>query len=124
VVLKSLGKPGWRLAIMALSVLVLTVAFAVTVQWGIIAVAWALVGVTYGFAPLWLGAVHRLIGLSPRAYLSQIGAPLAAALVMTGVVIGLKPLISDWVLAWRVPTLVLAGVVVYGCYSRSLRSGN
>jgi O-antigen/teichoic acid export membrane protein len=114
VVLKSLGRPGWRLAIMALSVLVLVVAFAVTVQWGIIAVAWALVGVTYAFAPLWVGAVHRLIGLSPRAYLSQIGAPLGAALVMAAVVVGLKPLVDDWGLAWRVPALVLAGMAVYG----------
>lgn len=114
VVLKSLGKPGWRLVIMTVSVLVLVAAFAVTVQWGIIAVAWALVVVTYGFAPLWLTAVHRLIGLSPRTYLSQIGAPLVAALLMTAVVVGLKPLIADWRLAWRVLVLVLAGVAVYG----------
>ena len=114
VVLKSLGRPGWRLVIMTMSVLVLVAAFAVTVQWGIIAVAWALVAVTYGFAPLWLTAVHRLIDLSPRVYLSQIAAPLFASLVMTAVVVGVKPLIADWGLAWRVPVLVFGGVAVYG----------
>ena len=114
VVLKSLGKPGWRLVIMTFSVLVLVAAFAVTVQWGIIAVAWALVAVTYGLAPVWLAAVHRLIDLSPRVYVSQIGAPLIASAVMIAVVFGLKPLVADWRLAWRVPTLVVSGVVVYG----------
>lgn len=114
VVLKSLGKPGWRLVIMAISVAVLVVAFAVAVQWGIIAVAWALVVVTYGFGPFWLAAVNRLIDLSFRSYLAQIAAPLLAALTMAAVVLGLKPLIADWPLAWRAPSLVITGVVVYG----------
>lgn len=113
VVLKSLGRPGWRLAIMAVSVLVLVVAFGIAVQWGIVAVAWALVVVTYGMAPVWLIATHRLVELSVRKYLAQIGPPLLASVVMAGVVFALKSAVAVWPLTWRVPTLVATGVAAY-----------
>lgn len=113
VLLKSLGRPGWRLAIMTVGVVVLIGAFAVAVQWGIVAVAAALVVVTYAMAPAWLAAVHRLIRLSPLAYVRQIGPPLVASLLMTGLVFALKVGIEGWPLGLRVPTLVAFGVVVY-----------
>ncbi len=113
VVLKSLGRPGWRLVIMAVSVALLVAAFALTVQWGIVAVAWALVGVTYGMAPVWLAATHRLVGLGFRRYLEQVGPPLVASALMAGAVLSLKVLVDVWPLPWRVSALVVAGVLAY-----------
>lgn len=113
VVLKSLGRPGWRLVIMGISVVLLVTAFAVAVQWGIVAVAWALVAVTYLMAPVWLRAAHRLVGLSFRKYVAQIGPPFLASAVMTGCVFALKVVVEDLLLPWRVTVLVVAGVIVY-----------
>lgn len=114
VVLKSLGKPGWRLAIMTVSVLLLVGGFAVAVQWGIVAVAVTVVVVTYALAPVWLMATNRLIGLGGRRYLSQVGPPLLASIAMSLVVMGLKLGIEPWPLVWSVPTLVIVGIVTYG----------
>ena len=113
VVLKSLGRPGWRLVIMGVSVALLVGAFAIAVQWGIIAVAWALVIVTYLMAPVWLRATHRLVQLSFRKYIAQIGPPLVASGVMAGSLFALKVLVDSWLLPWRVTALVAVGMAVY-----------
>ncbi len=113
VVLKSLGRPGWRLVIMAVSVSLLVGAFAIAVQWGIVAVAWALVVVTYLMAPVWLRATHRLVDLSFRRYVAQIGPPLLASVVMAGGVFALKPFLDTWLLPWRFVALVTAGMMIY-----------
>lgn len=113
VVLKSLGRPGWRLAIMAVSVALVVAAFAVAVQWGIVAVAWALVGVTYAMAPVWLWATNRLVGLSFRRYLSQTGPPLVASLMMAALVLALELMVRDWPLLWQVVVLVATGIAAY-----------
>lgn len=114
VVLKSLGRPGWRMVIMAVSVALLVGAFAVAVQWGITAVAWALVIITYAMAPVWLAATHRLVELSFRRYLAQIVPPLVASALMVGSVFALKLAVGGLILPWRVTLLVLTGVLVYG----------
>lgn len=114
IVLKSLGRPGRRLAIMAVSVLLLVGGFAVAVQWGIVAVAFAVVAVTYLLAPVWLRATDRVIGLGAGRYVSQVGPPLLVSIAMALVVQGLKVGIESWPLVWRVPTLVMAGVLTYG----------
>lgn len=113
VVLKSLGRPGWRLVIMAVSVALLVAAFAVAVQWGIVAVAWALVAVTYGMAPVWLAATNRLVGLTPRRYLEQVGPPLIASLMMAGLVLALELIVDGWPLLWQVVLLVGSGIATY-----------
>lgn len=114
VVLKSLGRPGWRMTIMGVSVALLIGAFAVAVQWGIVAVAWALVVVTYLVAPVWLAATHRLVELSFRRYLAQVGPPMVASVAMAASVFGLKPAVDGLLLPWRVTVLVLVGVALYG----------
>lgn len=114
VVLKSLGRPGWRMVIMAVSVALLVGAFAVAVQWGITAVAWALVIITYAMAPVWLAATHRLVELSFRRYLAQIVPPLVASALMVGSVFALKLAVDGLILPWRVTLLVVTGVLVYG----------
>src|SRR5262249_51032764 len=60
-VLTGLGKPGWVLALTAINAAANVPAFAVAVQWGILAVAIAYVVRGYLLAPLPLLAVRRLV---------------------------------------------------------------
>ena len=113
-VIKAMGKPSWRVAIMGGIAVALVVAFAITVQWGIVAVALAMVIVTYLSAPVWIAATNRLIGLDARTYASQVWPPLVSASVMTGFVFLAKAMTSDLPLVWRVVTAIVVGVVTYG----------
>ncbi len=114
IVMKSLGKPSLRLTIMSLTAVALLVAFSIAVHWGIVAVATAFVLVTYLFAPAWLLGTRKLIGLSGARYLKQIGPPLLASVAMMVGVFGLKLLIGEVALVWRVLLLVTFGIVIYG----------
>ena len=114
IVMKSLGKPSLRLAIMGLTAATLLIAFSIAVHWGIVAVAAAFVIVTYLLAPAWLLGTRKLIGLEGGRYLKQIGPPLLASVVMMVGVFGLKLLIGDIALVWRVLLLVTVGMVIYG----------
>ncbi len=112
-VIKSLGKPQWRLLIMGITAVGLLVSFAYAVQFGIVAVALALVIVSYATAPLWLIATHRLIDLRFLTYLRQIGPSLIASLVMSAIVVGIKLIADGLPLLWLVVTLVLSGIASY-----------
>jgi O-antigen/teichoic acid export membrane protein len=113
IVMKSLGKPSWRLIIMALTTIVLVIAFAVVVHRGIVAVATAFAIVSFAFAPLWLLGTHKLIVLDARRYVRQMGPPLISASMMAASLVGLKPLIDDIGLFWEVALLVTAGAATY-----------
>lgn len=113
IVMKSLGKPSWRLAIMGVTAVLLVAGFAVAVQWGIVEVALALVIVTYVMAPAWLIGASRLINLSFGRYVRQIGPPFVATAVMTGAVFASKPAVSDLSVLWQVVVLVAVGVATY-----------
>jgi len=113
IVMKSLGKPSWRLSIMAITAVALVGAFWVAVQQGIVAVAMALAIVSFVLAPLWLYGAHKLITLEPRRYIRQIGPPLVSSLGMMAAVSGVKLLIDDVGLVWQVVFLVTTGVLTY-----------
>jgi PST family polysaccharide transporter len=113
IVMKSLGKPSWRLIIMGITAVLLIASFSVVVRSGIVAVAIAFVIVTYVMAPAWLFGVHRLIRLSPGRYLSQIVSPLVASAVMTAAVFATKPAVDGMGVLWQVVLLVAVGVVTY-----------
>ncbi len=113
-VIKSLGKPSWRVAIMGVTAALLVAGFAVAVQWGIVAVASALVVVTYVTAPAWLLATHRLISLNFLRYFREVGPPLLASGIMMAVLFALKPTIMALPLLWRTVILVASGAIIYG----------
>jgi len=113
IVMKSLGKPSWRLIIMGITAVLLVGAFAIVARRGVVAVAVAFVVVTSVMAPVWLFWVHRLISLSVARYLRQIGPALFASGVMTAVVFAAKLAVADVPLLWRVVLLVTLGVVTY-----------
>lgn len=113
IVLKSLGKPSWRLAIMALTAAALVIAFAIVVQHGIVAVATAFAIVSYALAPLWLWGTHKLIGLEAKRYIREIVPTLISALMMAASVWGLKPVVDGMGLVWEVVLLVAVGAATY-----------
>lgn len=112
-VIKSLGKPSWRVGIMGGTAVALVIAFSLAVRSGIVAVAVAMVVVTYAAAPAWLYATNRLIDIGPRRYLAQVWPPLLSSLVMTAVVFITKAAIGDLTLLWQVVIMVAAGVAAY-----------
>jgi len=89
-VMMASGKPQWRLLIGVVNAVTNVIAFALVVQWGIVAVAAAFVLQSYVFAPLPLSLVRRLIGIEWREYLSAYGPPLLGTLAIAAVVQGVK----------------------------------
>lgn len=112
-VMKSLGKPSWRLVITSIAAVANVGAFALVVHWGITAVAAAFAAVAYVLAPLSYVAVNRLVSIDARTYGHQIRSPFLASLLMAAVVIGLRLATATVPLALRVPGLVLAGMLTY-----------
>jgi PST family polysaccharide transporter len=89
-VMMASGKPQWRLMIGIVNAVTNVVAFALVVQWGIVAVAAAFVLQSYLFAPLPLILVRRLIHIEWTAYFSAYGPPLLGTLAIAAVVQGVK----------------------------------
>ena len=84
--LKAVGKPQWRFAMLSVTALLNVIGFALTVRWGIIAVAASYVCVGYLVAPFYLELVRRAIDMNTRTYLKQYIPAIACTLVM-GIVV-------------------------------------
>ena len=97
------GKAAWRLWINLLNAVANVGAFAIAVRWGIEAVAIAYVARGYLLAPVPLWAIHKLISIDVRKYLTQCIVPAMGTAVLIMVVISLTE-----ILATRVsPTLLI-----------------
>jgi PST family polysaccharide transporter len=102
------------------------IGFFIAVQWGIVAVAASFVLVGYLLSPVSVMAVRRLIHIEMRTYLRQFAPPLAASILMIGVIFGLKYLIPDPAINpyLELAIYVLSGgltyVLVLGLTNRSL----
>jgi PST family polysaccharide transporter len=112
-VIKALGKPAWRVAIMGVTAVAQVVAFAVAVRWGVLAVATALAVVTLTMTPVWFYAVHKLIGLSLATLARQLVTPAIASVLMVAVVLAVRSVVHELALVWQVPLLVATGVTTY-----------
>lgn len=113
-IMKALGKPSWRLGIVALEALGSVVGFIIAVRWGIVAVAAALAIANYSLAPVSLYATNKLVGLEAGRYSASLRAPFAASIAMAGVVAALKSPIEDLNLLIQVVILIGAGIITYG----------
>ncbi len=113
VVMKALGKPSWRLGIVALEAVGSVVGFIIAVRHGIVAVAAALAIANYALAPVSLFATDKLVRLDLRRYIGSLLAPLAASLGMVGVMALTKTATADLSLVLQVVALVSVGVTVY-----------
>ncbi|MEO1204452.1 MAG: lipopolysaccharide biosynthesis protein [Pseudomonadota bacterium] len=113
-VMLAKGKASWRLILNLLSAAVNLIGFLIAVRWGIVAVAAAYVLRAYLLSPLPLMLVNRLIGLDYRRYFANLAAPLAAALVMSGVLIAARGWLAPLVGGLQLTVALIAiGVAVY-----------
>lgn len=116
VVMKAMGKPSWRLGIVALEAVASLVGFAIAVRWGIVAVAASLGIVSYALAPVSLFATNKLIGLRARRCVRSILAPVGASIWMAALLLVARLVVPDLGLFWRTIFLVATGVMSYACY--------
>lgn len=113
-VILAAGKSSWRFWLTMVNAISNLIAFAVAVQWGIVAVAAAYVIRGYLFSPLPLWMVHRLIRIDLRTYLGQYIVPLIGSALMIGSIVLLRMALGD-VLPGTVQLViyVLTGAAVY-----------
>ncbi len=113
-VLVATGKPRTALFLTTVSAVSNVVAFAIAVQWGIVAVAAAYVIRGYLLSPLPVWMVKRVIDFRIREYVSRFAIPLGCSLLMVAVMLllreVLKPRVADIVL---IAPVALAGAVTY-----------
>jgi PST family polysaccharide transporter len=104
--IKALGKPSWRVAIVSINAVLNVVAFAFAVTHGINAVAIALVIVGYVVLPVSYWAVHRLMPVDPVTYVRHVWGPLAASLALAGAAFAVRRALED---GSPLVTLIAAG---------------
>ncbi|MGB9180385.1 MAG: lipopolysaccharide biosynthesis protein [Pyrinomonadaceae bacterium] len=118
----SLGRPQLIFWLATLSLIVLTLGFAIGVQWGLAGVAWtyAIVSPVVFILPHLLA--NRLMKLGLKTFMRVLVLPLFAATVM-GIVItlltarGFSPLSWDWA---NLSILILIGAIVYAAVIAAL----
>jgi O-antigen/teichoic acid export membrane protein len=108
-VIMASGRPGWALALTAVSGVANVVAFSIAVHWGIVAVAAAFVIRAYVLSPLPILAVRRLIGLSLRRYLAQYYAAGLGAAVMAALMLSIQQVSDEAALEWLVVGAIAGG---------------
>ncbi|MBD2360875.1 MOP flippase family protein [Anabaena minutissima FACHB-250] len=113
-VIMAMGKPSWKLALDGVQAVTNIVAFAIAVQWGIVAVAAAYVIRGYLMAPLTVWVVWKLVRINVVTYLRQGAAPLAATITMLGTIFAVKYLLGNIVnTSAMLAVAILVGAIVY-----------
>ncbi|MEO0458714.1 MAG: MOP flippase family protein, partial [Cyanobacteria bacterium P01_A01_bin.114] len=93
-VIMAMGKPSWAFLLMLSETITQLIAFAIAVQWGIVAVAIALLVASYLFAPVRLWVVYKLIKLNPLTYFKRFLPPAVGCIAMTAGIFLCKHLLS------------------------------
>jgi PST family polysaccharide transporter len=113
-VIMAVGKPAWKLALDGLQAVTNIMAFAIAVQWGIVAVAAAYVIRSYLMSPLTVWVVWKLVRINIVTYLRQGAAPLAATITMLGAIFAVKYFLSDLINYEAILAIsILFGAIVY-----------
>lgn len=114
IIITAIGKPSLNLKVGAIHSVANVIGFAIAVHWGIIAVASTFVIRGYLLAPIRLFLLKKLVGIELIAYFRQYTAPLAAAVAMLFVILGIKyflnSLISPYIL---LAICILTGFFIY-----------
>jgi PST family polysaccharide transporter len=112
--LKAVGKPQWRFAMLSATAVLNVIGFVITVRWGIVAVAISYVCVGYLVAPFYLELVRRATDLSIKVYLKQYLPAMVCTLLMSLVVFttrsAVAPLPGPYL---RLLAIILAGIFSY-----------
>jgi PST family polysaccharide transporter/lipopolysaccharide exporter len=126
----AIGKPQLLLAWATLSLVVMTIGFAIGARWGVTGVAWSYLIVSPVVClPPHLIANH-LIGLRQRDFFRIVGVPLLGAAVMGAIVLLIRaqpavaslPVISQLLFVSTVGAISYAGVLLGFAYIAGARS--
>lgn len=113
-VIMAMGKPAWKLALDGVQAVTNILAFAIAVQWGIVAVAAAYVIRGYLMSPLAIWVVWKLVRINVITYLRQGAAPFAATVTMLGAIFTVKYFLSNLINIQAILAIsILVGAVVY-----------
>lgn len=113
-VILAKGKSSWRLGLMLINAVGNVLAFALVVQWGIVAVATSYVLVGYLLSPLSFWAIRSLIQIDFKEYFEQFKAPITGSLAMVAVILGLKYWLSQTVvMPLQLVIYTVCGAVTY-----------
>lgn len=89
-VFMAVGKPSWKLGLDSIRTLCYLIAFAITVRWGIVAVAVGFVTMGYLMSIITVWVLRKLINIDLTIYLRQYVAPLSSSLVMVVAILAAK----------------------------------
>ncbi|HIK03956.1 MAG TPA: MOP flippase family protein [Trichormus sp. M33_DOE_039] len=113
-VIMAMGKPAWKLALDGVQAVTNIIAFAIAVQWGIVAVAAAYVIRSYLMSPLTIWVVWKLVRINIVTYLRQGAAPLVATITMVGAIFAVKYFLGSLINYEAILAIsILVGAVVY-----------
>lgn len=110
----ALGKPSWKLAIDFVQSIINVVGFAISVQWGIVAVAAAFVIRAYLMAPIVVWLIWKLADINVVTYLRQGVVPLAGTIIMLGTILIIKYFMTNLISSFMLLAIAIAiGSIVY-----------
>ncbi|WP_026733922.1 MOP flippase family protein [Fischerella sp. PCC 9605] len=110
----ALGKPSWKLGLDFVQATGNFIAFAITVRWGIVAVAAAYVIRCYLTAPLTVWVVWKLSRINIMTYLSQGVAPLTGSVIMLVAIFSTKHFLSPILNSLGILAVsILLGITAY-----------
>ncbi|MBW4480950.1 MAG: lipopolysaccharide biosynthesis protein [Tildeniella torsiva UHER 1998/13D] len=113
-VLLAMGKPDWRFALGLFLSITNVICFAISVHWGIKAVALAYVIKGYLLSPISLSLIKKLIKISYLKYVSQLYAPAVCTLIMTLGIVVTKYTFADQINSiWLLLCCVSIGTIMY-----------
>ncbi|MGF2036717.1 MAG: lipopolysaccharide biosynthesis protein [Nostoc sp. CmiVER01] len=113
-VMMAVGKPFWKLALDFVQAVCNVIVFAISVKWGIVAVAAAYVLRSYLMAPLDIWVVWKLIRIDIRTYLRQGLIPLAGTIIMLIAIFIVKYFLSTLISSFALLVLsIFVGIIVY-----------
>ncbi|MEA5448619.1 lipopolysaccharide biosynthesis protein [Leptolyngbya sp. CCNP1308] len=94
-VILALGKPYWRLGFMSASGVTNILAYLITVQWGILAVASAYVIRAYLFSPIPLIMIKKLMDIQFSTYFKNLRCAFFSSLAMILIIVLTRALLID-----------------------------
>ncbi|HJZ06162.1 MAG TPA: lipopolysaccharide biosynthesis protein [Patescibacteria group bacterium] len=110
----ALGKPSWSLGMTFLNAVSNVIAFSITVQWGIVAVAAAYVIRGYLLSPLEIWVVRKLAQINIKTYFRQFIVPVVGSMAIAAVILGLKfILVGVLGMHLQLAIYVLSGGIIY-----------
>ncbi|MDZ8024384.1 MAG: MOP flippase family protein [Nostoc sp. DedQUE11] len=113
-VLMAVGKASWKLGLDFVKTVGYFIAFAISVRWGIVAVATGYVITGYLMSIITVLFLKKMIRINLITYLQQYVAPLAGSLAMVAAILGTKYFIGNLLTSFILLLISIGvGVIVY-----------